>query len=66
MIGLVEVGETLRITDKCSGDCGQTGIVDRVENGGVRIVLADGCKVRRSWGVERVKKPVDSSTTPAA
>ncbi len=54
MIGLVNEGDSLRITDESSGDNGKIGVVDRVEKDGVRLVLDDGRKVRRSWGVERV------------
>ncbi len=54
MTGLVSIGEQLRIMDPVSGDNGTVGVVDRVELTGVRLVLPDGRKVRRSWGLERV------------
>ncbi len=56
MIGLVSVGDRLRITDKCSSDYTKIGTVDRVEVTGIRLVLDDGRKVRRSWGVEWVEE----------
>ena len=55
MIGLVNVGDHLRIRDGCSGDDGQIGVVTRVELQAVKLRLPCGREIRRSWGLERVK-----------
>jgi len=54
MIGLINLGDRLRIRDGCSGDDRKIGVVTRVELQAVKLKLPCGREIRRSWGLERV------------
>jgi hypothetical protein len=55
MMGILKLGELLRITDNCSSDCGKLGVVVDIATCYCTVQLFDGRKVRRSWGIEKVE-----------
>ena len=54
-MGILKLGELLRITDNCSSDCGKLGVVVDIATCYCTVQLFDGRKVRRSWGIEKVE-----------
>lgn len=54
MIGLISVGDRVRVIDRMAGHYGQVGVVEKVEPSQCSIRMPDGRLILRSTYIERV------------
>lgn len=57
MIGLISVGDRVRVIDRMAGHYGQVGVVEKVEPSQCAIRMPDGRLILRSTYIERVADP---------
>lgn len=57
MIGLLNIGDRVRVIDRVAGHYGQIGVVEKVEASQCSIRMPDGRLILRSTYIERILAP---------